>query len=270
MTNLTRRKFIKGGVLTSIGLVLLDSLWFEKYIVDWNYFDISKSDNNKIKIIQISDLHLEQLRYFHKTIAKKINLIKPDLIFITGDSVDKTQKISSLNEFLKLIDISIQKYAITGNWEYWGNVDLAKLKSVFSDNNCDLLVNENRSITIRNREISIIGIDDYIGGHADFKSAILNLKTTQTNVVLTHCPEHRDVIAVERGNLKIDLVLSGHTHGGQIAFFGMAPFKPRGSGKYLKGWYKESEPKMYISKGIGTSILPIRFGARAEMVEMDI
>ena len=66
------------------------------------------------------------------------------------------------------------------------------------------------------------------------------------------------------------MVLSGHTHGGQITFLGIAPFKPQGSGKYLKGWYKKSGPKMYISKGIGTSILPIRFGARAEMVQIDI
>jgi len=71
-------------------------------------------------------------------------------------------------------------------------------------------------------------------------------------------------------NLVVDLVLSGHTHGGQITFLGIVPFKPQGSGKYLKGWYKEDKPKMYISKGIGTSILPIRFGARAEMVEMEI
>ena len=69
--NLTRRTFIKRGILASIGLVLLDSLWFEKYVIDWNYFDISKSDKNKIKIIQISDLHFDQLRSLHKSIAKK-------------------------------------------------------------------------------------------------------------------------------------------------------------------------------------------------------
>ncbi|SEA53112.1 hypothetical protein SAMN05443667_105133 [Flavobacterium gillisiae] len=117
MTNLTRRKFIKRGILALIGLVLLDSIWFEKYVIDWNYFDISKSKKNRIKIIQISDLHFDELRYFHKTIAKKINSIQPDLVFITGDSVDKTGKTASLNEFLQLIDQSIQKYAITGNWE---------------------------------------------------------------------------------------------------------------------------------------------------------
>ncbi|PNQ72364.1 metallophosphoesterase [Hanstruepera neustonica] len=270
MTNLTRRKFLKKSILASIGILLLDSLWFEKYVIDWNYFDISKSEHDKIKIIQISDLHFDQLRYFHMSIAKKINSIKPDLLFITGDSVDKTEKIKSLNEFLELIDISIKKYAITGNWEYWGNVNLTELNSVYSKNNCELLINENRTISIKNREISIIGIDDFVGGNADFAKAVENLKETKTNIVLSHCPEHRDVITKEKGNLNIDLVLSGHTHGGQITFLGIVPFKPQGSGKYLKGWYKETEPKMYISKGIGTSILPIRFGARAEMVEMEI
>ena len=87
---------------------------------------------------------------------------------------------------------------------------------------------------------------------------------------MSHCPEYRDIISREKRNINIDLVLSSHTHGGQITFLGFAPFKPRGSGKYLKGWYKQSEPKMYVSKGIGTSIFPIRFGARAEIVEMEI
>ncbi len=270
MVKITRRKFIKRGILASIGLVLLDSLWFEKYIIDWNYFDISKSSKNKIRVIQISDLHFNKLRSFHKSIARKINSLKPDLIFITGDSVDKTENIDSLNSFLKLIDESIKKYAITGNWEYWGNVDLTKLSKAYSTNNCELLINENRTISIRNREISIIGTDDLVGGNADFTKAIENLKHAKTNIVLTHCPAHRDIIAMQKEQLNIDLVLSGHTHGGQITLLGIAPFKPQGSGNYLKGWYKESEPKMYVSKGIGTSILPIRFGARAEIVEIEI
>lgn len=261
---------MKGGILAVIGFVLLDALWFEKYIIEWNYFDISKSDKNKIKIMQISDLHINKLRYFHKSIARRINKVQPDLIFITGDSVNETEKIETLNKFLELIDKSIKKYAITGNWEYWGDVNLTKLKSIYSTNNCELLINENRTISIKGRDISIIGIDDFVGGKADFRKAIKNLKETQTNIVLSHCPEHRDIITKQKGDLYIDLVLSGHTHGGQITFLGFVPFKPRGSGNYLKGWYKESNPIMYISKGIGTSTVPIRFGARAEMVEMDI
>ena len=65
--------------------------------------------------------------------------------------------------------------------------------------------------------------------------------------------------------IKADFILSGHTHGGQINLFGYVPFLPKGSGKYLKGWYDEKSPGMYVSKGIGTSIIPARFFARAEI-----
>lgn len=270
MTKVSRRRFVKSGLLAAIGLVILDAFWFEKYIIDWSYFDISKPDKTKIKIIQISDLHIDQLRYFHKSIAKKINAIQPDLVFITGDSLNSTEELTPLNTFLELIDSSIKKYAITGNWEYWGKVDLTALKNMYAKHNCELLINENRTISIKNRELSIIGMDDLIGGHANFKTAIKDLKDTETNIVLSHCPEYRDIIIKQNESVTIDLILSGHTHGGQITFFGFVPFRPKGSGNYLKGWYHDIEPKMYISKGIGTSTLPIRFGARAEVVEMEI
>lgn len=270
MPKISRRKFIKRAILTSIGLTFLDAFWFEKYSVDWNYFNISETENEPIKIIQISDLHFHSLKSFHKSMAKKINTINPDIVFITGDSVDKTGKENALNDFLKLIDFSIRKFAITGNWEYWGNVDLEALRKVYKANNCELLINENRTVKANNRDVSIIGIDDFVGGNADFRKAIKNLKATDTNIVLSHCPMHRDEIVKEKTSIKIDLILSGHTHGGQVSFFGFVPFKPRGSGRYLKGWYQDYDPKMYVSKGIGTSVLPIRFGSRAEMVVIDL
>ena len=104
MKKISRKKFIRNGILASIGLMLLDSLWFEKYVIDWNHYDLSNNRKDKIKIIQISDLHFDRIKNFHKSIAKKINSLNPDLILITGDSVDKTEKIDSLNEFLNLID----------------------------------------------------------------------------------------------------------------------------------------------------------------------
>jgi uncharacterized protein len=66
------------------------------------------------------------------------------------------------------------------------------------------------------------------------------------------------------------LILSGHTHGGQINFFGLAPFVPAGSGRYLRGLYCDFKPFMYVCKGVGTSILPFRFGARAEIAILRI
>jgi len=65
--------------------------------------------------------------------------------------------------------------------------------------------------------------------------------------------------------MPIDLILSGHTHGGQVKLLGFIPYLPQGSGKYVSGWYLDQHKQLYVSKGIGTSILPIRFGARAEI-----
>lgn len=267
---MNRKQFIKGSLASLIGFAVVDAFWLERDFIDWTSFDISKNSCNKIKIIQISDLHLDDFNSVHKKIAAKINLMKPDLIMITGDTIAKTMHINSLDEFLKLIDHSIVKFAITGNWEYWGNVNLSMLRKTYLQNNCELLINQNRIVTIKERNISIIGIDDLLGGHPNFEKAVENLQFADTNVVLSHCPQYRDVIEKTMGNVKIDLVLSGHTHGGQINILGLVPFKPRGSGSYLSGWYKGENPIMYVSRGVGTSILPIRFGARAEIVELYI
>jgi predicted MPP superfamily phosphohydrolase len=270
MTIISRRKFIKRSALALISIFLLDIFWFEKAVIKWKHFDISKDYHKKITAIQLSDLHLKSVNRIHRPIAKKINNLNPELIFITGDAIDDSQNLDLLDAFLKLINKGIKKFAILGNWEYWGHVDLVKLKELYKTHNCQLLINQSEQIKIKERNISIIGIDDFVGGNADYKKAINKLIPSETNIVLTHCPEHRDIIEIEKGNLKIDLVLSGHTHGGQINIFGYAPFKPQGSGNYLSGWYKKSEPILYVSKGIGTSILPIRFGARAEVTIFEI
>ncbi len=268
MKKISRRRFIETTALAGLGLALLDSLWFEKYIIDWNVLDFSGDKPNKLKVIQVSDLHLNSISSFHEKFAARINQAKPDLVVFTGDSVDQQDGLDFLQSFLELIDFSIKKIAITGNWEYWGKVDLVKLEQVYHSNNCELLINENVNLTIRNRSISVIGLDDYVGGSPDFKKATEGVIPTSTYLVLSHCPEYRDIIANESTEFDVDLILSGHTHGGQINLFGFVPFKPKGSGRYLKGLYSDYNPKMYVSRGIGTSVLPIRFGSRAEISEI--
>ena len=155
---ISRRKFIKRTLLASISIGLIDAFWFERYIIEWNYFDKTNSSNSKIKIVQVSDLHIQTLWSFHKSIARKINKLKPDFVFITGDAVDKNKNISELDNFLSLIDTSIKKSAITGNWEYWGKIDLLQLRNVYQKHNCDFLINENRTYSVRNQQINIIGV----------------------------------------------------------------------------------------------------------------
>ena len=255
---ISRRSFILSGFVFILGVFLMNSLWFEKFLIEKRFFFLgaAKKNSYKLKFIQVSDLHLNHLN---------LNKEHPDLILITGDAIDKAQNLDLLEKFLQLIDINIKKVAILGNWEYWGDVNIKDLKTLYQRNNCELLVNDSKQYEFDGYKVSITGIDDYIGGTADYELAIKNYIKSDYHIVLTHCPQHRDIIQKLSQDLEIDLVLSGHTHGGQINLFGFIPFKPQGSGRYLKGWYKESKPHLYVSKGIGTSILPLRFRARAEI-----
>lgn len=262
----TRRKFIKTGLLASFGFIVVDSFWLERYFIETNEFNLGKStnDNFDLKVIQISDLHLQTLNGQLKRLAKNINEQKPDLILITGDSLDNKKNAFVLNQFLGLIHHHVKKFAILGNWEYWGDIDLEDLRFIYASHNCELLVNNSRQIYFKDKSISITGIDDYLGGNADINLALKEFKPGDYHIILNHCPEYGDIIAEKlKGKIPYDFMLSGHTHGGQINIMGFVPFKPQGSGKYLKGWYHDKN--IYVSKGIGTSILPARFMARAEI-----
>lgn len=265
---ISRRKFIKTGVLITTGVVLADAFWIEKFFIEVNEFFIGSAtkDTANIKVVQISDLHLQSVNYQLIQLTNKLNKLKPDLILITGDAVDKAKNISLLNDFLKLIDKDIKKVAILGNWEYWGKVDITELNKIYADNNCTLLINQTIQYLFQNKTISITGVDDYIGGKANFETSIKNYKKSDHHIILNHCPQYSDHISEKlTQDINVDFILSGHTHGGQINIFGFIPFLPQGSGKYIKGWYNDNLPKLYVSKGIGTSILPARLGARAEI-----
>lgn len=267
MSKNTRRKFIRNSFLLSTGLLLTDSFWAEKFFVRVNEYVIPTSGDklHGLLLVQISDLHLTSINYPHQYIIKKINEINPHLVFITGDSIDKNENLPLLEEFLSGIKLNIKKVAILGNWEYWGKVNLDKLTSLYNKYNGELLINTSRKYMFSNKAISVTGIDDYIGGQANYELARQSLVANDFHIVLNHCPEYRDQIQLLQKDERIDLVVSGHTHGGQINLFGFAPFVPPGSGNYLSGWYKATTPHLYVSKGVGTSILPIRFGARAEI-----
>ena len=90
----------------------------------------------------------------------------------------------------------------------------------------------------------------------------------QISTLLAHCPETRD-IAQKLLTSPPNLILSGHTHGGQIAPGGFPLITPPGSGNYVSGWYCDNGPPMYVSRGIGTSLLPLRLGSPPELIVLD-
>ncbi len=261
-----RRNFLIRFILGSIGLLIADVFWFEKSVIDWNEFDLSDGQAERLKIIQLSDLHLNEIQWKHKQLARRITSEKPDLLVLTGDVIDRNRQLPVLREFLDLIDRDCRKIAILGNREYEGEIDLTELTEIYKYYGIHLLVNETLVHRKGDRRINVMGLDDLQGGSPDFMAAANTAESEADTLILNHCPAYRDTIEEINKELKLPLkmILSGHTHGGQIAFFGKAIYTPLGSGRYERGWYTSQESKMYVSKGIGTRALPVRFGARAE------
>ena len=108
---ITRRKFIQSGVLFTAGVAILDAFWVEKYFIDYNefYLGSATSDKTNIKLVQLSDLHLQSINNQLRNIANRLNVLQPNLILITGDSIDKAENIPLLDEFLQLIDNIFRK-----------------------------------------------------------------------------------------------------------------------------------------------------------------
>lgn len=265
---ISRRKFIYSGLFSLTGLALLDAFIFERYFIEVNDFDLNSHlpPADRIKAIQISDLHLKSVQHYHQNLCKKITDLKPDILFFTGDAIDDNRSLNAFNTFLQLLPPSIPKVAILGNWEYWGKVDVDKLRAIYEKCNGTLLINEHKLYSVKNRSIAVSGTDDFVGGSANIELAMPEPIACDYHVVLNHCPQYSEVIPFQIDkNIPIDLILSGHTHGGQVNLLGFIPFLPQGSGKYVSGWYQDQHKNLYVSKGIGTSILPVRFGARAEI-----
>ena len=269
----TRRAFLKRFVGGFSGLFLLDGLWFEHEFIRESYYRLMPSRGQflGLRIVQISDTHLRSIEKRHNAIAKRINGLNPDVILITGDLIDRAENIGLGDEFLNLFDHHIPKFAIVGNWEYWGKVNIPELASIYERHNAKLLINQHHILSIRGKVLSISGVDDLIGGESDIRKATDGLAESDFHISLSHCPGYSGALVSSLAREIVpDLILSGHTHGGQVTLGGYAPFLPPGSGNYSAGWYDIGDSRLFVNSGIGTSLVPIRFMARAEFGVFDI
>ena len=150
-------------------------------------------------------------------------------------------------------------------------MDLDDLAGVYRAAGGRLLVNHSVVHRARGRSIHLTGLDDLVGGRPDVGRALGDgPPAAQAHLLLAHCPAHRDPLAgppaPPADETRITLMLSGHTHGGQVNVLGWTPVVPRGSGPYVRGWFRDAgRVPLYVSRGIGTSMAPVRLGARPEV-----
>ena len=275
-----KRKYQRWLFASSIAgalYLLLDSLLLEKYFFQVKTFDIGNSDRKeKLRLLLLTDLHFrENLWPYHYKLANKVNALKPDLIMITGDTLDRTGKICPMDKFFSLLDRGLPKVAIPGNHDYKAEADISLLEEIYQKYNCRLLVNSTETFTIKGKKLVITGLDDFIESESQFKKAVNGVKKEEHHFLLIHSPlqqekvkEKIQVINQNRDydqQIRIRYIFAGHNHGGQVRLPGYVPKLPVKSGDYVNGWYNTEEPFLYVSRGFGTSTVPFRFGARAEI-----
>ncbi len=259
---MTMRQTITASLVAITALIyslLIEPQWIE---VTRHSKDIGLGVS-EITIAQVSDLHTSSLGRAEKNTLTALREVRPDVIVITGDAIDDRGSLLALDSFLKQLPTAV-KVATLGNWEYWAEVDLQELRDVYRKNGVTLLVNDCMTVSAKGAVINVIGLDDYTAGRPDLSLAMGRCQTGHKTVVVTHSPglfDNTPTIPIE----PLSLILAGHTHGGQLAVGKYALYTPRGSGSFVAGWYQTSWGDLYVSRGVGTSVLPMRLGARPEM-----
>ncbi len=264
-------QFILLAMTVSLCLLILYA-----FVIEPNRFVVTRyqlnqqfaSKDNIFKIVQISDLHLKQFNNRAQHIAEQINKLNPNVVLFTGDSIDKVEQLDGFERFLSLLNKQTAKYAIMGNWEYWAGVDLKRLIKIYANHNCRLLINESILHNYSERSILITGLDDLVS-KPDLIKSLQSVLPQQNHLLLAHSPVYRDLFTRDElakiAQYKPQYMLSGHTHGGQLSLFGFAPLRPNGSGRYVSGWYQDGAIALYVSRGLGVSVLPMRIGVVPEI-----
>lgn len=187
---------------------------------------------------------------------------RPDVLLLGGDFVTtRAGYITDLAPLLARIPAPLGKFGVFGNHDRRANrVELAR---ALDQAGVRMLVNEVAMLPAPHDDVALIGLDDPIRGTPEFRAPGAK---TGVSIVLMHAPDGLMTI----GDRHFDLAVCGHTHGGQIALGGMKPYLPYGklSREYSDGLYRlgpDGRRALVVSRGVGCSTIPIRFGARAQV-----
>ena len=274
----TQRKVLLFIVIISIGLFAFFKWQNNSITISEIVFknDTIPESFNGYKILQISDLHNKEFGSKQNKILAKIKKINPDIIVITGDLIDSNN--TNIDVAMDLIDgiINIAPiYYVSGNHEAWSG-SYNDLKSKLENSGVVVLDNKKTEFFNDRDSIDIIGLADTsfiesdwleYGGNSETKNLLNKLTEDSTNfkILLSHRPELFDIYS----NSNVNLVFSGHAHGGQfrLPFIGglIAPdqgFFP----KLTEGIHTSNNTSMIISRGLGNSIIPVRIFNRPELI----
>ena len=269
LTSRISRRFV---LLLALAQLLLIYAW----IVEPNWVEVTRHEAwfknlpeefNGLVVAHLSDPHIRMYGARERRVVARLGESKPGLIVMTGDVAREGSDPATIRQFLTALS---DLHPTFGIWAVLGDDDhgnpLASnqddLRKLYSNASVALLVNEGGRIGRGLDTLSLIGVDDPFSGYANLGASLRGMQRTPFAILLTHSPE----IFLQADLIKFDLVLAGHTHGGQVRLPGIgALWLPAGSEPFESGWFYGQNARMYVTRGIGTSILPVRAFCRPEI-----
>lgn len=270
---MTRRRFLGGVSFAGVG-TLAYARFFEAELLQVSHVAVplSQEARQPLKLLHLSDLHasaLVSLEYIERAIRRGLEW-KPDVICVTGDFV--TRQFDRPAEFaavLKQLPSVAPTFATLGNHDggAWsrkngGFQDFQWISSVLRESGIELLHNKSIPVKLGDWPLRFVGVGDRWADSFDAASAFSGVTAETTNVFLSHNPDEKDAVSARPWHL----MLSGHTHGGQlrVPWIGATPFAPVRDKRFVAGLHRWNNRWLHVTKGIG-SVFGMRINCPPEV-----
>lgn len=248
------------------GILLLDSFVLEPNHLKIKHYNLGKG-SKRLRLVQLTDIHIGPFfpKWKMKSLVRAVNRLAPDVVVFTGDLYDKYDEYPRADaavETLSKLKAPLAKLAIWGNHDY---LHMGRhYAKVLEKAGFQLL--ENQAVKL-GAGLAIGGVDDLIFGKPALQKTLEAMAGAEFKIILMHEPDGADRLC----GSGVQLVLSGHTHGGQIRPPFLPPVTTSMGRKYIKGFYTIDDTlKLYVSPGIGTTAIPARFRIPPEAAVFDL
>jgi predicted MPP superfamily phosphohydrolase len=236
---------------------LIEPFWIK---VETHSLTIPGFPDEAVSIVHIADTHTAGIGLRERKLVKIVSELQPDYVFITGDLLLSNSPLEKGLAFTSMLKTRKGVFAVCGNAD--GAIHFARQYNLLWDDTSHIKFLFNESVDCG--EFILVGIDDPVTHRARPREALADVDGSKPVVVLTHF--HPDDLLNELAKAGVDLVLSGHTHGGQVGIPALVRLVPYASrSEYVSGIFDLGEFRLNVTKGIGTNIFPFRFLCRPQV-----
>ena len=275
MPRITRRQFLAGSIATAAAITLYADEFGRHELSVTNptfYLRNLPPAFHGFRIVQFSDIHLEEFteEYFLNRVIARVNALDADLVLVTGDFCSRGPMSLSVSlaaaarcaQLLTALTCPV-RYGVLGNHDV--AVGARDVRSHLEANGLPILINQHVRIERDNQHFYLSGVNSMSAASPNLTTAVPDAPDAPV-LLMAHEPDYADHVANHPKGSLVDLIFSGHTHGGQIRIPGLRPLAlPPFGRRYPEGHYLVGSSQLYVNRGIGTVGLPLRLNCPPEI-----